>query len=43
MILPDPSNAAGHGALFAVYRRTYPALRGLFPDLAAAANAIAVG
>ena len=40
-ILPDPSTVDGYDALFAVYRRTYPALSGLFPDLAAAANAIA--
>jgi len=40
-VLPDPSTADGYDALFAVYRRTYPALSGLFPDLAAAANAIA--
>jgi xylulokinase len=42
-VLPDPSTAAGYDALFAVYRRMYPALRGLFPDLAAAARVIAGG
>ena len=42
-VLPDPSTAAGYDGLFAVYRRMYPALRGLFPDLAAAATAIAAG
>ena len=41
-VLPDPSTVDGYDALFAVYRRTYPALSGLFPDLAAAANTIAV-
>ena len=40
-VLPDPSTVDGYDALFAVDRRTYPALSGLFPDLAAAANAIA--
>jgi len=40
---PDPSTAAGYDALFAVYHRMYPALRGLFPDLAAAADLIPVG
>jgi len=42
-VLPDLLTAAGYDALFAVYRRIYLALRGLFPDLAAAAKAIAVG
>lgn len=37
-MLPDPSTAAGYGALFGVYRRIYPALCGVFPDLAAAAS-----
>ena len=35
-VLPDPSTAAGYAALFGVYRGMYPALRGLFHDLAAA-------
>jgi xylulokinase len=39
-VLPDLSTAAGYDALFGVYRRMYPALRGLFPDLAAAAGLI---
>jgi xylulokinase len=39
-VLPDPSTTSGYDAFFAVYCRTYPSLRGLFPDLAAAANAI---
>jgi hypothetical protein len=34
------STAAGYDALFSVYRRMYPALSGLFPDLAAAAGLI---
>jgi xylulokinase len=37
-VLPDRSTAAGYDALFAVYRRIYPAVRALFPDLAAAAE-----
>jgi xylulokinase len=40
-VLPDPSTAAGYGALFGVYRRIYPAIRGVFPDLAAAAGLVA--
>jgi xylulokinase len=36
-VLPDLSTTAGYDAFFGVYRRMYPALRGLFPDLAAAA------
>jgi len=40
-VLDDPSTVDGYDALFAVYRRMYPALSGLFPDPAAAANAIA--
>jgi xylulokinase len=39
-VLPDLSTAAGYDALFGVYARMYPALRGLFPDLAAAAGLI---
>jgi xylulokinase len=39
-VLPDLSTAAGYDAFFGVYRRMYPALRGLFPDLAAAAGLI---
>ncbi len=39
-VLPDPLTAAGYDALFGVYRRMYPALRGLFPDLVAAAGLI---
>ena len=39
-VLPDPSTAAGYDAFFGVYRRMYPALRGLFPDLAVAASLI---
>jgi len=39
-VLPDPSTAAGYDAFFGVYRRMYPALRGLFPDLAVAAGLI---
>jgi xylulokinase len=39
-VLPDLSTAAGYDALFGVYRRMYPPLRGLFPDLAAAAGLI---
>ena len=39
-VLPDPSTAAGYDALFVVYRGIYPALRGLFPGLAAAAGLI---
>ena len=35
-VLPDPLTAARYDAFFGVYRRMYPALRGLFPDLAAA-------
>src|SRR5664280_2947250 len=42
-VSPDPSTATGYDALFAVYRRMYPSLRGLFPDLAAAADVIAAG
>ncbi|WP_024288285.1 FGGY-family carbohydrate kinase [Cellulomonas sp. KRMCY2] len=38
---PDPSTAAGYDALFAVHRQIYPALRGIFPGLAAAARTIA--
>ena len=37
-VLPDPSAAAGYDALYAVYRQLYPALRGVFSDLAAAAT-----
>ncbi|HEY8721771.1 hypothetical protein [Pengzhenrongella sp.] len=40
-VAPDPGSAAGYDALFGVYRRMYPALRGLFPDLAAAAEVVA--
>ena len=39
-VLPDLSTAAGYDAFFGVYRRMYPALRGLFPDLAAAAGLV---
>jgi xylulokinase len=39
-VLPDPLTAAGYDALFGVYRRMYPALRGLFPDFVAAAGLI---
>jgi xylulokinase len=39
-VLPDPSTAAGYDAFFGVHRRMYPALRGLFPDLATAAGLI---
>ena len=39
-VCPDPSTAAGYDALFRVYRRIYPALRGVFPDLAAASRLI---
>jgi sugar (pentulose or hexulose) kinase len=39
-VWPDLSTAAGYDALFSVYRRMYPALSGLFPDLAAAAGLI---
>jgi len=42
-VSPDPSTATGYDALFAVYRRMYPSLRGLFPDLAAAAGIIPAG
>ena len=42
-VSPDPSTASGYDALFAVHRRMYPSLRGLFPDLAAAAGVIPVG
>lgn len=40
-VLPDPSSAAGYDALYAVYRRMYPALSSLFPELAAAAEVAA--
>jgi xylulokinase len=40
-VLPVPGSAAGYDALYAVYRRMYPALRTLFPDLAAAAQVAA--
>ena len=39
-VLPDPLTAARYDAFFGVYRRMYPALRGLFPDLAVAASLI---
>ena len=39
-VVPDPSTKAAYDALFEVYRRMYPALRGLFHDLAAAAGLI---
>lgn len=42
-VMPDPTTVAGYDALYAVYRRMYPALRGLFPDLAAAAGLIPIG
>jgi len=42
-VVPDPTTAAGYDALYAVYRRMYPALRGLFPDLAAAAGQVPIG
>ena len=35
-VSPDPSTAGRYDALFAVHRRLYPSLRGIFPDLAAA-------
>ena len=38
--LPDPSTAARYDAFFGVYRQMYPALRGLFHDLAAAGGVI---
>ncbi|RYV50943.1 xylulokinase [Pengzhenrongella frigida] len=40
-VLPDPAVAPGYDALFAVYRQMYPALRGLFGELAAAAQTVA--
>ncbi len=40
-VLPDPSTAADYDALYSVYRKAYPALRGLFPGLAAATEVIA--
>jgi xylulokinase len=39
-VSPDPSTKAPYDALFGVYRRMYPALRGLFYDLAAATSLI---
>lgn len=42
-VLPDPAAAPGYDALFAVYRRVYPALRDLYPDLAAAAQVAGPG
>ena len=35
-VVPDPSTAAGYDALFGVYRGMYPAMAGLFHDLAIA-------
>jgi xylulokinase len=31
---PDPGNEARYDALYAVYRKLYPALKGLFAELA---------
>jgi len=41
-VQPDPSTASGYGALYAVHRRVYPAVRDLFPGLAAAAALVAL-
>jgi xylulokinase len=39
-VLPDPSTAEAYDAFFGVYHQMYPALRGLFYDLAAAGGVI---
>jgi xylulokinase len=39
-VLPDPLTADGYDALFRVYRGMYPALRGLFADLAIAGDLV---
>jgi xylulokinase len=41
-VLPDPAKAHGYAALYAVYRRLYPQLKGVFAELAVAAAAVPV-
>jgi xylulokinase len=41
-VLPDPAKAHSYAALYAVYRRLYPQLKGVFAELAVAAGAVPV-